>query len=184
MPRIIGLAGSTRKRSLNRALLRACVALAPEDLEIEIESIEAIPLYDGDREEAEGLPQVVLDLQEKIGAADGLLLVTPEYNHGVPGRFKNAIDWLSRKNASSTFHGKPVGIMGATPGRGGTHDAQAAWQTTFRALKLVPFHGVGVYVQGAKSVFDDDLELVDQGLEDLLKTYLKEFSAFIRRIEQ
>src|SRR5690625_1031437 len=103
MKTILGLSGSLRRRSYNSGLLRAAVELAPDGVRIETGSIRDVPLYDGDREEAEGLPQPVLRLQEQLRAADGLLLVTPEYNNGIPGVFKNAIDWMSRGDGLEIF---------------------------------------------------------------------------------
>src|SRR5690242_9979520 len=118
MIRLIGLSGSVRRGSYNASVLRAAVALMPPDSEIEVASIAAIPLYNGDEEAPHGVPPAVTQLKDKIAAADGLLLVTPEYNHGVPGVTKNAIDWLSRPAADipRVFGGKPVAIAGASPG--------------------------------------------------------------------
>ena len=96
MTTILGLSGSLRRASYNTALLRAAREVAPDGVELEIGSIAGIPLYDGDVESEHGLPAAVAELKEKIVAADGLLLVTPEYNNSLPGVFKNAIDWLSR----------------------------------------------------------------------------------------
>ena len=119
---IIGISGSLRAKSLNAALLRVAGGFAPAGTKIEIESIKGIPLYDGDVEASSGLPAAVAALKDKIAAADGLLLVTPEYNNSIPGVFKNAIDWLSRPDSDikRVFGGKPVGLIGASPGRFGT----------------------------------------------------------------
>jgi NAD(P)H-dependent FMN reductase len=96
MVTIVGISGSLRKHSFNAGLLRAAAKAVPEGVTLAIESIKGIPLYNGDVEEAEGIPPVVNDLKERIVAADGLLMVTPENNNSIPGVFKNAIDWLSR----------------------------------------------------------------------------------------
>ena len=93
---ILGLSGSLRRASFNAGLLRAASELAPEGSMVEIGAIRDVPLYDGDLEAAEGLPPAVERLQGQLQAADGVLLVTPEYNNGIPGVFKNAIDWMSR----------------------------------------------------------------------------------------
>src|SRR5262245_29129424 len=129
MSRIVAIAGSLRTGSYNAALLRAAVAAAPAGLQVETVSIRGIPLYDGDAEAASGIPEAVAKLKNLVASSDGLLLVTPEYNNGIPGVFKNAIDWLSRPNADipRVFGGRPVALMGATPGRGGTILAQNAW---------------------------------------------------------
>jgi len=92
---IIGISGSLRRGSYNTALLRAAAQLMPNGTQLQIKTIRGIPLYDGDLEAADGIPQPVRELKEAVTAADGLLLVTPEYNNSIPGVFKNAIDWLS-----------------------------------------------------------------------------------------
>src|SRR5882672_2027130 len=114
MPKIIGIAGSLRAGSFNAALLRTAIEVAPAGTTIETASIKGIPLYDGDVEASQGLPQAVVELKEKVAACDGLLLVTPEYNNSVPGVLKNAIDWLSRPAADipKVFGNRPVAVMG------------------------------------------------------------------------
>src|SRR5436190_210351 len=117
MTRILGISGSLRRGSYNTALLRACAPLLDAGTELEIALLHGIPLYDGDLEAAEGLPQAVRDLKARVIACDGLLLATPEYNNGVPGVFKNAIDWLSRpvSDIPQVFGNRPVGVIGASP---------------------------------------------------------------------
>ena len=119
MTTILGLSGSLRSGSLNSSLLRAAVGQMPTGVTLETGSIKGIPLYDGDLEAAQGLPDAVAKLKERVVATDGLLLVTPEYNNGIPGVFKNAIDWLSRPSADipRVFGNRPVAVMGASPGR-------------------------------------------------------------------
>lgn len=174
MPKVVGIAGSLRKGSFNRALLRAAAELAPPELELEIETIEGIPLYDGDVEERDGVPEAAQRLKARIAAADALLIVTPEYNNGIPGVLKNAIDWLSRppSDIPRVFGGRPVGLIGATPGRGGTRFAQTAWLPIFRTLGMRPFFGKVLYVDAAAKLFDDDLALVDEGTKQRLGDYL------------
>ena len=118
MTTIIGLCGSLRRGSFNRMLLGAAVEMAPQGTVIETESIREIPLYDGDVEDEQGVPAAVQRLKDRIAEADGVLIVTPEYNNSIPGVLKNAIDWLSRPAADipRVFRGRPVAIMGATPG--------------------------------------------------------------------
>src|SRR5918994_194680 len=122
MTTIIGLCGSLRRGSFNRMLLRAAAEAAPPGTSIVQESIREIPLYDGDLEEEQGIPDAVQRLKDRIAEADGLLLVTPEYNHSIPGVFKNAIDWLSRPatDIKPVFGGRPVALLGASPGGFGT----------------------------------------------------------------
>jgi chromate reductase len=122
MATVVGVSGSLRRGAFNTTLLRATLELAPAGLVIEAASIWGIPLYDGDAEEVQCGPEPVRVLKDRIAAADGLLLVTPEYDNSIPGVFKNAVDWLSRPPADTrrVFGGQPVALMGATPGPGGT----------------------------------------------------------------
>src|SRR3954447_4943209 len=122
MTHLIGLSGSLRSGSYNTALLHVATRLIPEGATLEGATIRDIPLYDGDMEAKEGIPAPVAALKDQIAAADGLLLATPEYNNSVPGVFKNAVDWLSRPSPDigRVLGGKPVAIMGASPGGFGT----------------------------------------------------------------
>ncbi|HUD70946.1 MAG TPA: NADPH-dependent FMN reductase, partial [Dongiaceae bacterium] len=123
MSQIVGIAGALRHASYNRALLRAAVEAAPPGMSIAVHTLDDIPLYNGDVEAA-GIPPAVTALKSAIRAADGLLIMTPEYNHGMPGVLKNAVDWLSRPPKPQAFDQKPVAIGGATPGGFGTRGAQ------------------------------------------------------------
>ncbi|MGV8953196.1 MAG: NADPH-dependent FMN reductase, partial [Cypionkella sp.] len=128
MPQILGLSGSLRHGSFNTALLRAATSLAPAGSTIAAHTLHGVPLYDGDLEAAEGVPPAVATLKAALEACDGLLLVTPEYNNGIPGVFKNAIDWMSRPpGGTDLFKGKPVAVIGASPGNFGTILAQNHW---------------------------------------------------------
>jgi NAD(P)H-dependent FMN reductase len=183
MPRIIGLSGSLRRGSYNTALLRAAAALAPTGTEILQRTLHGIPLYDGDVEAAAGVPDAVAELKETIVAADGLLLVTPEYNNGIPGVFKNAIDWLSRppKDIARVFGGRPVGIIGASSGQFGTTLSQAAWLPVLRTLGTAPFFGARVLVTRAGGSFDAEGTLTSDDVRDRVRTYLEGFAAFVER---
>ena len=183
MKTVIGLAGSGRKGSFNAALLAAAARIEVPDFRIEVATIRGIPLYDGDIEREQGIPDVVTALKERIAASDGLFMVTPEYNSGVPGVFKNAIDWLSRpdKDIARVFGDKPVGLIGATPGRAGTRLSQSAWLPTFRTLGLHPWFGQQLYVASAGQVFVANGELVDATIEMLLTQYVRGFAAFVAR---
>ena len=136
MATIVGFSGSLRRGSYNSALLRAAAAMAPEGDRLQIASIAAFPLYNGDDEQAHGLPAEVAALKEAIVAADGLLIARPEYNNGIPGVAKNAIDWLSRpaSDIPRVFGGKPVALMGASAGGFGTILSQNAWLSVLRKL--------------------------------------------------
>jgi NAD(P)H-dependent FMN reductase len=181
MARIIGIAGSLRRGSYNAALLHAAAERAPAGMEVEIASIAGIPLYDGDLESEQGIPDPVTALKDKIAAADGLLLVTPEYNNSMPGVLKNAIDWLTRpaKDIPRVFGDKPVAIMGATPGMGGTRLAQSAWLPVLRTLGTRAWAGRQLYVAGAAQVFDAEGRLVDEKIKKLLSELMAGFAAFV-----
>jgi NAD(P)H-dependent FMN reductase len=140
MIRILGLSGSLRNGSYNSALLQAAQGLMPADVELIAGSIAGIPLYNGDDEAATGIPPAVQELKDQIAAADGLLLFTPEYNNSIPGVFKNAIDWASRpaKDMGRVFGGKPVAVLGASPGGFGTILSQDAWLSVLRTLGTRP----------------------------------------------
>lgn len=177
MTTLVGLSGSLRRGSYNTMLLRAAAELAPRGSRIEVASIAGIPLYDGDVESEHGIPAEVAELKERIVAADGLLLATPEYNHGIPGVFKNAVDWLSRpsKDIPRVFGSKPVALLGATPGGGGTRLAQAAWLPVLRTLGTAPWSGRQLYVARAADVFDADGNLVDDKIRHHLGRLVAEF---------
>ena len=127
---VLGIAGSLRQRSYNRGLIRAAVAVAPAGVTVRILDLAEVPLYNQDVEDA-GEPRSVVTLKGEIGAADALLIATPEYNHGIPGVLKNAIDWASRPRRTSPLLDKPVAVMGASPGRGSTARAQAQLRDAF-----------------------------------------------------
>ena len=183
MVTIVGIAGSLRKASYNGALLRAAAELAPAGTTIEIASIAGIPLYDGDLQTEQGIPAVVATLKQRIAAADGLLLVTPEYNYSLPGVLKNAVDWLSRppQDIPGVFGGKPVALLGAASGSGGTRLAQDAWLPVLRALGTQPWFGKALYVTGAAQVFDAAGRLVDDKVRGLLAGFVAGFTSFIEK---
>lgn len=182
MTTIIGLAGSLRAKSFNAALLRAAVPLMPQGCHLEIASIKGIPLYDGDVEDQEGIPSTVAALKDRIAAADGLLLVTPEYNNAMPGVFKNALDWLSRPPADSArvFANRRVALIGASPGGFGTILAQNAWLPVFRTLGMQPWFNGRLMVARAGSVFNEQGELVDEKTRGQLQQFLQGFADFVK----
>lgn len=177
MTTILGLSGSLRRASFNSGLLRAAAALAPEGVEITIGSIRDVPLYDGDREEAGGLPESVRRLQAQLAASDGLLLVSPEYNSAVPGVLKNALDWMSRGDGFGAFNGKPVAVAGASPGRFGTAFAQDHWLPMLRALKTRPWLQGRLIVAGAEDLFDDAGTLTDDKTCRQVARFVEGFAA-------
>lgn len=179
---IIGLAGSLRQGSYNRRLLAACVPLVAADFSLEIAGLEGIPLYDGDVEARDGLPPAVAALKERIVAATALLIASPEYNNGIPGPLKNAIDWLTRpaSDIPRVFGGRTVGIIGASPGRFGTLSAQQAWLPVLRTLGVTPYFGHSLTVSAAHTVFGDDGRIADEGTRERLAAYLSGFAKFVR----
>ncbi|MBW8745144.1 MAG: NAD(P)H-dependent oxidoreductase [Sphingomonas sp.] len=180
MTRILGLSGSLRRHSFNSGLLRAAAQTMPEGATLEIGSIAEFPLYNGDIE-AEGIPAPVAALKEKIVQANALLLVSPEYNNGIPGVFKNAIDWLSRPSSdiARIFGGKPVALIGASPGNFGTILSQAAWLPVFRALGADHWAGGRLLVSHAGQIFDAEGNLTDDAIRERLRVYLRGFVAHL-----
>jgi NAD(P)H-dependent FMN reductase len=180
MTTIIGLSGSLRKGSYNTALLRAASGLMPEGATLTVKTIHGIPLYNGDDEAANGIPPLAQELKTAIAAADGLLLSTPEYNNSIPGVFKNAIDWLSRPSADipKVFGGKPVALIGASPGPYGTLLSQSAWLPTLRTLGTKPWFGGRLMVSDADEMFDSAGQLTDAALKERLRKFLAGFARF------
>jgi chromate reductase len=174
--RLVGISGSLRRHSYNAGLLRAARAAMPEQHELEIHSIADVPLYNADVE-AKGIPAAVVLLKDAVAEADGLLLVTPEYNNGVPGVFKNAIDWMSRpaSDIPRVFGGKPVALIGASPGGFGTILSQNGWLPTLRTLGAELWTGGRLMVAKAGSVFDDDGNLVDDAIRARLALFVAGF---------
>ncbi len=181
MTHILGLAGSLRRASFNRGLLRAAVGAAGDGVEITAGSIDEVPLYDGDLEAASGLPAAVVTLQNQLRGADGLLLVTPEYNGGMPGVLKNAIDWMSRGEGLGHFRDKPVAIIGASPGGFGTVLAQTNWLSVLRKLGMRPWFPGQLMVSRAGQRFDGEGNLTDEDTRAQLAAFLDGFAASIGR---
>lgn len=177
MTELVGFAGSLRAGSYNRALLAAAADAMPDGSTLEVLSIDEVPLYNADVEEGEGIPASVARLKDRIAAADGLVIATPEYNGGIPGVAKNVIDWISRPGDDQprVTHGKPVALMGATPGGLGTAFSQAAWLQVLRTLRMrVWVTGGPFYVSSAFNSFDDQGRANDE-LKKRLADYLKAY---------
>lgn len=176
MPTILGLSGSLRKASFNSGLLRAAAEVAPNGTTIEIGDISGVPLYNGDEEDAHGLPEAVKKLQTQLQAADGLLMVTPEYNNSLPGVFKNVIDWMSRGDGYSIFAGKPVALIGATPGGFGTILAQNAWLPVLRLFQVKLWTPGRILLAKADDLYDGQGNLTDAKSRDELSKFIAGFA--------
>jgi chromate reductase, NAD(P)H dehydrogenase (quinone) len=174
---IASIAGSLRQESLNRALLRAATELAPPTFRVTIHDLLPIPLYNGDVE-SRGVPEAVAALREAVRTADGLLIATPEYNHGVPGVLKNAIDWLSRPPRASALNGKPA-IIGASPGMTGTARAQSQLRQAFVFTNTYAMTQPEVLVARAHEKFDQAGMLIDQATRGFLARFLEAFSQWV-----
>ena len=178
--RVLAIAGSLRRASYNRGLVRAAQELAPPSLRIESFDLAGIPLYDGDVE-AQGLPASVQELRERIRAADAVLIATPEYNYSVPGVLKNAVDWASRP-PDQPFRDKPLAIAGATPGGFGTTRAQHHLRQSLVFLDARVLSRPELLVAGAGAKFDAEGNLVDEKTRKLLLELLVALEAWARRL--
>ena len=181
--RILGLSGSLRAGSFNTAALRAAQRQAPDGVEVDIATLHGIPLYDGDLEAEQGIPAPVLALRARILAADGLLLATPEYNNGIPGVLKNAIDWLSRPmpdDGPRTFAGCRLAILGASPGGFGTVLAQAAWLPVLRSLGVRVWTGRSLMLSRVHQAIGEDGDVADPAALENIAALVAAFSASLR----
>lgn len=170
---VLGIAGSTRQGSYNRALLLAARELAPDDMEINIfdnETLTMIPPYNEDvRQQDE--PETVEILKREIEHADALLFAVPEYNHSMSGVLKNAVDWASRPPSESPLDGKPIGIMGAASGRSGTVRAQMHFRQTCVFTNMLPLNKPAVQVTNAADKFNADGQLIDENTRRYIKRH-------------
>lgn len=180
--RLVGIAGSLRTGSLNRALLEAARGLTPDGVEIAPFDLSTIPLYNGDLDDDEHRPESVVRLKEAIFRADGVLLVSPEYNYGVPGVLKNALDWASRPGFRSPMAGKPVGMMGASMGASGTMRGQEQLKLNLLGMGSQVFPHPGVAVSRAQERFDSGGDLTDSGTRDFVGDYLEALAKWIRKV--
>ncbi|TNC61093.1 NADPH-dependent FMN reductase [Rubellimicrobium roseum] len=180
MTSLIGISGSLRQGSFNTALLRAARDLLPDGTTLEVRSIAEIPLYNGDLEQRDGVPEAVTALKEAIAAADGLLIASPEYNNSIPGVLKNTIDWLSRpaSDIPRVFGAKPVALMGASPGPFGTILSQSAWLPVFKTLGAQLWSGERLLVSRAREAIGQDGSLTDEKIRERLRAFLQGFSIF------
>jgi chromate reductase, NAD(P)H dehydrogenase (quinone) len=179
---ILGICGSLRQASYNRGLLRAAVELAPADARIETADISAIPLYDEDVRE-KGFPAAVETLRRQVSAADALLIVTPEYNYSMPGVLKNAIDWVSRP-PDQPFDGKPMAMMGASMGNGGTMRAQYHLRQTAVFLNMHLLNKPEIFVARAQDKFDAEGKLTDESTRKYVGRLVADLATWVRRLRK
>jgi|SRR5581483_10268094 len=168
---ILGIAGSLRKQSFNRAALRAAQQLSPDGARIDIFELDGIPPFNQDEEQKP--PQNVSELKTRVRASDAILLVTPEYNYSVPGVLKNAIDWASRPYGDSAWNGKPVAVMGVSVGLLGTARAQYHLRQMFVFLDMYAVNQPEVMIGNAAQRFNEKGDLVDDGSRKLIAQLLQ-----------
>ncbi len=176
----LGICGSLRKGSYNRAALRAAAELLPDGMTLDVADISQLPLYNEDVRQA-GFPPPAQLLRDQILAADALLFVTPEYNYSISGVLKNAIDWASRP-PNQPFEGKPVGIMGATASLWGTTRAQYDLRKMCVYLNMFPLNKPEVLIAQAQSKFDAELKLTDKTTRDMIAQLLVALRDWTRRL--
>lgn len=181
MTRILGISGSLRAGSYNTALLREMQAQAGDGVQFEMATLHGIPLYDGDVEARDGIPETVDALKARIAASDGVILATPEYNNSVPGVFKNAIDWLSRPpdDIPRVFGDRPFTLIGASIGGFGTILSQNAWLSVLRHLRARIWVGDRVLVSRAGKAFDEQGDLIDEAVRAQLAKFVASFARFV-----
>jgi chromate reductase len=178
--KILGFAGSLRKGSFNKMLLRAAVEVAPDEVELEVFDLEGIPPFNQDLESAPH--EKVKAFKEKVKAADGILIVTPEYNYSVPGVLKNALDAASRPYGTSPFEGKPVAIMGASIGMLGTARAQYHLRQTMVFFNAFPLNRPEIMVPFVEKKFDETGKLIDEMTREKVKELLVELVKWIKKL--
>ncbi|MHB0866001.1 MAG: NADPH-dependent FMN reductase [Minisyncoccota bacterium] len=169
--KIVALSGSLRKDSYNTMLVRAFAELASADMEIEMLNIGDLPLYSQDDETA--YPPVAQAMKDKIASADGIIIVTPEYNRSIPGTLKNAIDWLSRPYGQNSFARKPVLVAGVSIGKIGTAVAQSHLKQILVYLDADVIGQPEIYLGPAQEVFDTTGALTNDSTKELLRKALE-----------
>lgn len=174
------LVGSLSSTSINRILAKALIKVAPDDLEFTEIPIKDLPLYSSDYDA--DYPPAGQALKDAIGASDGILIISPEYNRSIPGALKNAIDWASRPWGTNSFARKPTGIIGASPGGIGTAVMQASMRSVLSFLDAPQLNAPEAYIKFDPNVFGADGEVSDQGTETFLRHYMEEFGAFVERV--
>ena len=182
--RVAGICGSLREGSFNKGLLRAAVEVAPAGMEITIfNRLGDIPPYNDDVFQ-KGDPEPVADLKAFIGGADAMLIATPEYNYGVPGVLKNAIDWASRPSGKCVLNRKPTAIMGASSGLGGTIRAQHALRQSFVFTETHVMLQPEIKIPSVAKLFDASSRLTDENTRQHLQKFLEAFVGWVVRFRE
>ena len=177
--RILALVGSLRRGSFNRLLFQTAVSLAPPGMTFTEADLRSLPLYDDDVRLEQDYPEPARALRAAIAAADGLLFVSPEYNHAVPGVLQNAIDWASRP-PDQPFKGKPAAVMGASTGRMGTVRMQHGLRTTLDSLEAHTLLKPEVMIGNAREAFDET-GLADATAREVVAQLMAAFAVWVRR---
>jgi len=180
--KILAFAGSLRKGSFNKSLLRAARELSPDGMDIELFDLEGIPLFNSDLE-AEGDPARVTEYKQAIRDADGILIASPEYNHGMTGVIKNAIDWASRPSKDMPISGKPAGILGASPGITGTARSQDQLRQSLKSVNVYCMPKPEMLVFRAHEKFNGNGELTDESTRKYLEKYLGSFHDWVKKFK-
>jgi chromate reductase, NAD(P)H dehydrogenase (quinone) len=180
--RILGIAGSLRRKSYNRAALRAAQQLVPEDAVLDVFELDGIPVFSEDDERQP--PAKVVEFKKRIREADAILFVTPEYNYSIPGVLKNAIDWASRPYGDSAWTDKPAAIMGASLGTLGTARAQYHLRQVFVFLNVHAINQPEVMIANAAQNFDAEGNLTNESTKNLIRQLLTNLVTRTRGLEQ
>lgn len=180
--RILGIAGSLRRASYNRSVLRAAAQLVPEGATIEIFELDGIPGFNQDDDQ--NPPEKVAEFKRKIREADAILFVTPEYNYSIPGVLKNAIDWASRPYGDSAWNGKPAAIMGASVGSIATARAQYHLRQMMVFLNMFPVNQPEVMIGNCAEKFDEQSNLTDENTKEHIHKQLETLVDWTRRIRE
>jgi chromate reductase len=177
---VLGISGSLRRGSYNTKLLKNIQAMLPPGMTLEIVTLNEIPLYNGDDEDATGIPPSVLDLVGRIRVAHGVIIATPEYNFSIPGGLKNATDWVSRVKQQPFKH-KRVGVVGASGSPIGTARSQYHLRQNLQALEAYVMPRPEVFVSQVESKFDEDGKLTDEPTRKVVETWLRRFDEWVRQ---
>jgi chromate reductase, NAD(P)H dehydrogenase (quinone) len=180
--KVLAFAGSLRKGSYNKALIRAAVEVAPENVAIEVFDLEGLPLFNQEFEADP--PQKVKEFKEKIRTADALLIATPEYNYSFPGVLKNAIDCASRPRADTPLEGKPVAIMSASSGRFGGARAQYHLRQSFIFLNMQPINRPEVMLSDAIHNVDANGKVANEQTRQLIRQLLEALAVWTIKLKQ